>query len=151
MPFILILAIAAGLGWAWWTGRLKGLTAEDGIALVAFLLGLRFAGTGKPLIGLPLVAGATLWALYRRRRRGPFFFRRRACGASFSQSLAVEEARTLLGVDENASLAEIREAHRRLIVRVHPDAGGSAELAHKVNAARDTLVSEMNRNRPRAS
>ena len=37
------------------------------------------------------------------------------------------------------------------IARVHPDAGGSAELAVRVNAARDALVAEMNRHTPRAS
>ncbi len=61
------------------------------------------------------------------------------------------EARALLGVREDATLAEIREAHRRLISRVHPDTGGSAELATRVNAARDTLVAELNRDLPRAS
>ena len=35
------------------------------------------------------------------------------------------------------SLDDIRAAHRRLIARVHPDAGGSAGLATRVNAARD--------------
>ena len=53
------------------------------------------------------------------------------------------EARALLGMKEGASLEEIREAHRRLIAKVHPDAGGSAELATRVNAARDALVDEL--------
>jgi hypothetical protein len=61
------------------------------------------------------------------------------------------EARRLLGLAEGASLDDIRTAHRRLIARVHPDAGGSADLAERVNAARDTLVAEMNRRTPRAS
>ena len=66
-------------------------------------------------------------------------------------SMPIDEARALLGVGPEASLADIRAAHRRLIARVHPDAGGSAELAHKVNAARDTLVVELNRRKARAS
>jgi DnaJ homolog subfamily C member 19 len=53
------------------------------------------------------------------------------------------EARALLGVDESASLDDIRAAHRRLIARVHPDAGGSAGLATRVNAARDALIEEL--------
>ena len=57
----------------------------------------------------------------------------------------------MLGVGENATLEEIRAAHRRLIARVHPDIGGSQELAERVNLARDTLVAEMNRRTPRAS
>ena len=61
------------------------------------------------------------------------------------------EARALLGLDESASLADIREAHRRLIAKVHPDAGGSAELATRVNMARDALVAEAGRRSPRAS
>ena len=38
-----------------------------------------------------------------------------------------------------------------VIARVHPDAGGSAELARRVNLARDTLVAELNCRTPRAS
>ncbi len=55
------------------------------------------------------------------------------------------EARALLGVGQRATAAEVREAHRRLIARVHPDTGGSAELATKVNAARDALLAELKR------
>jgi hypothetical protein len=138
MPVALLLLIVMGAGWAWWTGRLKGLTIEDGIAGAAFLLGLRFATTGRLAIGIPLMAGAALWGMYRH-------------GRSESAAMPVAEARQLLGVDEKASLSEIREAHRRLITKVHPDTGGSAELAHRVNLARDTLVAEMNRKTPRAS
>jgi curved DNA-binding protein CbpA len=65
--------------------------------------------------------------------------------------MPLEDARRLLGVAENATLEDIRTAHRRLIARVHPDIGGSAELAERVNVARDTLVAEMNRRTPRAS
>ena len=85
MPVALLLLIAAGIGWAWWTNRLKALTFEDGVAGAAFLLGLRFATTGKPVLGLPLMKG------------------------------------------------------------------GSADLANRVNAARDTLVAELHRRTPRAS
>ena len=65
--------------------------------------------------------------------------------------MSATEARALLGLGEGASLADIREAHRRLIAKVHPDAGGSAELATRVNAARDTLVADLHRRTPRAS
>ena len=91
---------------------------------------------GKLLLAAALVLLA-LWWWQRRPPRAP--------------QMPVAEARRLLGVDEGASLAEVRAAHRRLIARVHPDAGGSADLAERVNAARDTLVAEMNRRTPRAS
>ena len=137
MPILLGLLLAV-LGWAWWTGRLKGFTYEDGVALALFLLGLRLMTTGRLLPGAALMAGAILWAAYRRRKLSP-------------PGMAPEDARKLLGVGPEASLAEIGEAHRRLIARVHPDVGGSEELAHRINVARDTLVAEMNRRTPRAS
>jgi uncharacterized membrane protein len=135
----LILLAAAGLLWAFATGRLKGFTYEDGVAAVLFLLGLRLFTTGKLILGAALMAGALLWASWRRPRRS-------------QRPMPLADARRLLGVGEGATLEEIRVAHRRLIARVHPDTGGSAELAHRVNAARDTLLAEtMNRKPPRAS
>jgi hypothetical protein len=138
MPGVLFLAAVAGLGWAWWTGRLKGLTYEDGIAAALFLLGLRLLTTGKLLSGAVLMTGALLWAAYRR-------------ASHRSRNMSPEDARRLLGLSADANLADIRDAHRRLITRVHPDKGGSAELAERVNVARDTLVAELNRRTPRAS
>ena len=137
MPGFLFLLAAGGLLWAWSTGRLRNFTYEDGVAAGLFLLGLRLLTTGRVLPGALLMAGALLWAAHRRRPR--------------VKPMAVEDARRLLGVSEGATLADIRAAHRRLIARVHPDAGGSAELAERVNLARDTLVAEMNRRTPRAS
>ena len=136
---ILILIAAAALVYGWYSGRLKGFTYEDGIAAVVFLLGLRLMTTGRLLPGAGLMAGSILWAAYRRPR-----------GQS-RVAMPVDEARALLGVGPEASLADIRDAHRRLIARVHPDAGGSAELAHRVNSARDILIMELNRRNPRAS
>jgi DnaJ family protein C protein 19 len=37
----------------------------------------------------------------------------------------------------------IRAAHRRLIAEIHPDRGGSAEEARRVNAARDLLLAQV--------
>jgi DnaJ homolog subfamily C member 19 len=51
-----------------------------------------------------------------------------------------DEAAKLLGVAADAVAADINEAHRRLIAKVHPDAGGSKELAARVNQARDVLL-----------
>ncbi|MBC2779083.1 DnaJ domain-containing protein [Parasphingopyxis sp. GrpM-11] len=56
--------------------------------------------------------------------------------------MPVAEARELLGVPDDADQETIRAAHRRLIAKVHPDAGGSVELARRVNAAREILLSE---------
>jgi DnaJ homolog subfamily C member 19 len=46
----------------------------------------------------------------------------------------------LLGVAPNADIDTVLDAHRRLIAKVHPDAGGSAELAAQINLARDRML-----------
>jgi hypothetical protein len=134
-----IVLVAAGvLVWAWWSGRLKGVTQDDMIAGLVFLLGFAMLTHGKLIPGAALMAAPLLWAAYRRKPRR-------------AKPMPLEDARRLLGVGEDATLEEIRAAHRRLIARVHPDIGGSEELANRVNIARDTLVAEMNRRSPRAS
>jgi curved DNA-binding protein CbpA len=55
------------------------------------------------------------------------------------------EARELLGLRADAGPDEIRDAHRRIIARVHPDAGGTMELARRTNLARDVLLRELAR------
>lgn len=50
------------------------------------------------------------------------------------------EALEVLGLEEGATEEEIRAAHRRLMRAAHPDHGGSAWMAARVNAARDVLL-----------
>ncbi|MEW9854793.1 molecular chaperone DnaJ [Novosphingobium sp. M1R2S20] len=59
------------------------------------------------------------------------------------RSAVRQRARTLLGVQPGAGRREIVEAHRRLLATVHPDRGGSNELVHEANAARDVLLAEL--------
>lgn len=49
-------------------------------------------------------------------------------------------AAALLGVPRDADAATVRAAHRRLIAALHPDTGGSADVAARINAARDILL-----------
>lgn len=51
-----------------------------------------------------------------------------------------EEALAVLGLAEGASEDDIKAAHRRLIQRMHPDVGGSADLAARINRAKDVLL-----------
>jgi DnaJ homolog subfamily C member 19 len=80
----------------------------------------------KLLIGL--VVAALLYAWLKRSFAAP--------------AMRASEARTLLGIRDDADVEEIRAAHRRLIAKVHPDAGGSAGLASQLNAARDALLAD---------
>ena len=51
-----------------------------------------------------------------------------------------QEAYQILGLERGAPPEEIRRAHRALMKRLHPDQGGTAERAARVNAARDSLL-----------
>lgn len=54
--------------------------------------------------------------------------------------MTVAEAYDVLGLKSGAGEEEIREAHLRLMKKVHPDQAGSDWLAKKINAARDLLL-----------
>jgi DnaJ homolog subfamily C member 19 len=82
-----------------------------------------------------LAIAAILFALYKLGRSM----------MTNGQGMTRGDAAKLLEVSVDADAETILAAHRRLIARVHPDAGGSAELAARVNQARDTLL----RNLPR--
>ena len=112
----------------------------------------RFAGRS-----LDALADAELLALYEecradpdsRRVLEPYLDRR--LGAAWRADSAPpppgrrgdmsrEEALSVLGLSEGATAEEVRAAHRRLIRRVHPDVGGSADLAARINRAKDVLL-----------
>jgi len=61
------------------------------------------------------------------------------------RSKATAQARVLLGVRDEASREDIIEAHKRLVVMVHPDRGGTNEQVHEANSARDLLLGELAR------
>jgi len=61
-------------------------------------------------------------------------------GNNNATEMNADEAREILGVDANASRADINRAYKTQIKAVHPDHGGSDYLAAKINAARSLLL-----------
>jgi len=60
----------------------------------------------------------------------------------FSSQMDRRQALEILGLDETASPEEIRQAHRRLMQKLHPDHGGSSFLAAQINRAKDVLLGQ---------
>jgi hypothetical protein len=86
-------------------------------------------------IAWSLMTGIRLWPAGRLDRETPPPPRERP-----TSTMSRAEALKVLGLGEGASEADIRAAHRKLIMSNHPDKGGSDYLASKVNEAKDVLL-----------
>ena len=102
-------------------GLLRELNAADqaGLRLFAVYLDGRFPGWREDL------------------QRGPHAG---ASGHARPGVMADKEAYQILGLAPGAGEPAIREAHRKLMLKLHPDVGGSDALAALVNEAKDVLL-----------
>jgi hypothetical protein len=75
---------------------------------------------------------------WREHVQGPDAAPPGATGAEMTR----DEALAVLGLTKGAGKEEIRDAHRRLMQRLHPDRGGSDYLAAKINEAKRLLLGD---------
>jgi hypothetical protein len=55
-------------------------------------------------------------------------------------AMSEDEAYEVLGLRKGASREDVSRAHRSLMKKLHPDQGGSTDLAARVNEAKDVLM-----------
>ncbi|KAJ8542199.1 hypothetical protein K7X08_017065 [Anisodus acutangulus] len=101
----------------------------------------------------PLIAGLAIAAVAYGSRYGvqawqafkvrpPTARMRKFYEGGFQPKMNRREAALILGVRESVQADKVREAHRKVMVANHPDAGGSHYLASKINEAKDTLLGQ---------
>jgi DnaJ homolog subfamily C member 19 len=145
---LVLLAVLLLLGAAYTRARpkdlVKGIRFSGGVLLG--LVTVALAVTGR--IGLAFLAAAGAWALLTGTMppwlggpRGPGEAGgSREMPPSRKGTMSRSEALNVLGLEPGATEEQIRAAHRRLIVQIHPDKGGTSYLAAKINEAKDVLL-----------
>ena len=83
----------------------------------------------------------TAWRQGDESEAGTDDTRSQSRGRPQNSTMTREEALSLLGLPSDATEEDIRAAYKRIMKQVHPDTGGSAYLAAKVNEAKDLLLS----------
>jgi len=122
----------------------KGIRFSGGVLLG--LVTVALAITGR--VGLAFLAAAGAWALLtgttppwmRFPQGGRDQGGSRDIPPGRREAMSRAEALKVLGLEEGASEEQIRAAHRRLILQIHPDKGGTSYLAAKINEAKDVLL-----------
>ncbi|XP_072985285.1 mitochondrial import inner membrane translocase subunit TIM14-3-like isoform X6 [Typha latifolia] len=96
------------------------------------------AGLAVAAAALASRYGVQAWQAYKARPVVPRM--RRFYEGGFQTTMTRREAALILGVRENAPPDKVKEAHKKVMVANHPDAGGSHYLASKINEAKDVLL-----------
>jgi hypothetical protein len=138
VPLIALAALALLI--LVWVGRGGGAILKrrewritSGVTAAAAMAGAALLGVREAWLPAGALVLLALWLAVAARRNG-------AAPVRPQSRMGLQEARAILGVGADATPAEIRAAHKRLIRMAHPDKGGTTGLAAQLNAARDRLL-----------
>lgn len=118
-----VQGVKAAIGW---------VAALAGLSLGAMLL---LTGRGMTALGALVLLGPLVWSWWQEGRAVPG-----ARAAPAGPRMSRAEALQVLGLNDGATEADVREAWVRLMRTAHPDRGGSDWLATRINQARDVLL-----------
>lgn len=106
------------------------------LGLLAFLIMFRGNVPAGGILGLLsyLSAKGSLWRFLVNGPVTP------ANDAAANAPMSREEALEILGLSGRPGPDEIKDAHHKMILKLHPDQGGSDYFASKLNQARDILL-----------
>jgi hypothetical protein len=128
-----------------WVGRSEGAILKrrewrigSGAVAVAALAGAALLAFREAFLPAAALFILSLWLAVAARKNGVA----PAAPKPRSSRMSLGEARSILGVGPEATPAQIRAAHKRLMRMAHPDKGGTSGLAAQLNAARDRLLEE---------
>ncbi len=138
MP-IFFAILAAGLSWAYFTGRISAKQIAPAVAAIA---GVVMTMRGEFLSGIIIAAVGLFWFLGSSIRKEDD----NKGIAKMPTNADIEQARALLDIPPNANANQIRARYRHLISQVHPDRGGVTDRAAELNRARDLLLASINEN-----
>ena len=115
--------------------RLSGMSLDELRALHAEL---RLDNYGRSILEAYLDRREAGWR--ENLQEDPAARAGKGAGVARSNAMTKQEAYQVLGVQPGASADDIRQAHRTLMKKFHPDKGGATHLAARVNEARDFLL-----------
>lgn len=118
-------------------GRFSGrrLSALQAVELLALRQEIAADFVGRSILEAYLDRRLAGWR--EHFKDDPYSGRR---GGAASDTMSKQEAYEILGVQPGANAEDIRRAHRTLMKKIHPDKGGTTQMAARVNQARDVLL-----------
>lgn len=169
MQLLIVVILATAAFWYWRSTRNLSAAASKRllwralmIAGAAVLLVLVASGRLHIFAALGVVVLALLRRLPLLIKLWPLWAKlRRSLGATgkdktedrnpsspgyrkpYPGGMSLDQAQRILQVEAGADEATVVQAHRRLMQKVHPDRGGSADLAAQANEAKARLLWEL--------